>query len=154
MPDFRKLSINLDLLAEEIADLGYREPDAEDLVQLALAVDRWLHPFAQRVAALSLVESAEHAVRVAAAFSGNEEAGGDEAGTVDPARIAEVLGEIERSYVRSVYVITLTTGETLWGKIDEVVDSRIHIDTGRGKRVLDIGTVAGVYFEDVSRGPE
>jgi hypothetical protein len=154
LTNFHKLAIDLDLLAEEVALLGDGKPDAEGLVHLALAVDDWLHPFAQRVAALSIDETSGEAVRVAEAFVGSDGSEGAEADPVDPARIAEVLDEIQRSNSPGVHMFTLTTGETLWGKIDEVDGSKVHINVGRGKRVLDIGAVAGVYFEDVSRGPE
>jgi hypothetical protein len=154
LTNFHKLAIDLDLLAEEVALLGDGKPDAEGLVHLALAVDDWLHPFAQRVAALSIDETSEEAVRVAEAFMGDSGSDGDEADAVDPARIAEVLDEIQRSNSPGVHMFTLTTGETLWGKLTAIDGASVRVDTGRGERTLDISTVSGVYFEDVSRGPE
>jgi hypothetical protein len=136
----RRMALDLDFLSEEIAlyIAGKSDPDA--LADLVLEADRRLHVFAQRIAAFSIEVGRNRAVEMAAAFV-------PEVPEIPSGAPAVLLAGLDELVSGPVVRVSLSTGETLWGRVLEVSDTLLRVDTGNGVRTLDPGLVVEVVVE-------
>jgi hypothetical protein len=134
------MALDLDLLSEEVGLYIAGKPDPDALADLALEADRRLHVFAQRIAAFSLEVGRRRAVEIAATFVPEVPEIPSGAGCVHLAGLEDLVsGPVVR--------VSLGTGETLWGRVLEVSEDILRVDTGNGVRSLDPKHVVEVVVE-------